>query len=81
MSEIRGAIIAQAKESGMETKDYRPNEIKLAVTGYGAASKDQVMSAVDLILGTKKRDITDDEYDAIAIGITYLSDNRHTMNT
>ena len=73
VAEVRGAILYQARLSGLEIHEYTPLQIKVATTGYGKATKDQVMNMVrKLILGAEK--ITqDDEMDAIAIGLTYFA--------
>jgi len=53
--------------------EYSPQQVKSAVTGNGGADKRAVANMIPrlLVLPEKKR--TDDELDAIAIGITALS--------
>lgn len=74
VSEARGVIIAEAKSEGLEIREFNPNQVKLAVTGYGKSDKKQVEFMVEKILKIEPkklgRKIIDDEYDAIAIALT-----------
>lgn len=73
VAEARGAILYQAKVSGLEIFEYTPLQIKVATTGYGKATKAQVLLMVKkLIPGTEKLK-QDDEIDAIAIGLTHFA--------
>ena len=57
---------------GLTTNEYSPPEIKLAVTGYGRASKDDIYNMTSKILsGQIKKGLLDDELDAIAIALTH----------
>lgn len=73
VSEVRGAILYQARLSGLEIFEYTPLQIKTATTGYGKATKDQVISMVGKIIPESKNIRQDDEIDAIAIGITHFA--------
>jgi crossover junction endodeoxyribonuclease RuvC len=77
VAEARGAVLAAAGSAGCRVIEYSPQEVKLAVTGYGAADKTAVARMIPhlIILPPKKR--LDDELDAIALGIAALS-NRNT---
>ncbi len=74
VSEARGAIIYKAKAMGVEVYEYTPLQIKIAVVGYGRATKEQVNTMVTKLISM---DITtnrkDDEFDAIAIGLTHCA--------
>ncbi|MEK7186790.1 MAG: crossover junction endodeoxyribonuclease RuvC [Patescibacteria group bacterium] len=75
VSEARGVIIYEASRLGLETVEYSPQEIKIAVTGYGKANKKQVEAMVRKLvsLPSRKKPWLDDELDAIALGITHLA--------
>ncbi len=77
VSESRGVIISVCKSAGLNTFEYGPGEIKLAVTGYGKSSKDAVMRMVPKLIeidSERKQSIkNDDEYDAIAVGLTHCA--------
>ena len=54
--------------------EYSPQEIKVAVTGYGKASKGDVERMVTkLVTLPEKKKRLDDELDAVALGITHLA--------
>jgi crossover junction endodeoxyribonuclease RuvC len=77
VSEARGVIIFEAASQGLHIFEYGPQEIKVAVTGYGRASKPQVESMVKRLIkvvNIKKK--IDDEIDAIAVGITHLASQK-----
>ena len=78
VSEARGVIIYEAALARLEVKEYSPQAIKIAVTGYGKASKDQVTGMVQKLvkLKNKPKKRLDDELDAIALGITHLASQR-----
>lgn len=73
VSEARGVIIYCAKHSGLKIFEYTPPQIKVAVTGYGKANKEMIMSMVPRLIKIKKTVVSDDEMDAIAVGLTCLA--------
>lgn len=76
VAEARGVILYEAARANLPLHEYSPQDIKIAVTGYGKASKPQVESMVLRILGLKKGPKHDDETDAIAVCITHLASTR-----
>jgi crossover junction endodeoxyribonuclease RuvC len=70
VAEARGVILATAAKNNLEIVEFNPNEIKVAVTGFGKADKKQVISMIQKIYKINKKIKHDDEYDAIAIAIT-----------
>lgn len=72
VAEARGAVLAVAGLSKLPVIECSPQEVKLAVTGSGAANKAAVARMVPKLvtLSVKKR--LDDELDAIAVGISAL---------
>jgi len=73
VSEVRGALINSALERHLVVSEYTPSQIKVAVTGYGGASKGQIITMLQKLIKIEKEIRFDDEYDAIAIGITHLA--------
>jgi len=73
VAEVRGAILALAGAAGIAVAEYAPNEVKSATTGYGSADKKQVAKMIHALVKIGKVIRHDDEYDAIAIGITHLA--------
>ena len=70
VAEARGVIIYECSRSGLEIFEYTPLQIKIAVTGYGKADKNQVFSMVKKLIKIDDSISSDDEIDAIAIGLT-----------
>jgi crossover junction endodeoxyribonuclease RuvC len=77
VAEVRGAIIAAAAMRNIPIHEYTPPQIKSAVAGHGGADKKQVIAMVHLLLPLTKKIKHDDEYDAIAVGLTHLAIARH----
>ena len=70
VAEARGVIINNASSANLEIFDFTPLEVKLAITGYGRAEKEQVRQMVCRILKIAKKPILDDTSDALAIALT-----------
>ena len=64
-------------QAGLEIGEYTPNEVKLAVTGYGSADKRQVQEMVKVLLSLDTIPKPDDAADALAIAITHLNTRRY----
>jgi len=75
VAEVRGVILSESARAGLKTYEYNPMQIKVAITGYGKSDKNQVMFMTKKILHVDKEAL-DDEYDAMAIGITCLAIER-----
>ena len=75
VSEARGVVLYEAVQAGLMVKEYSPQAIKIAVTGYGKADKIQVEMMVKKLVKIPKSKTKklDDEMDAIALGITALA--------
>lgn len=73
VAEARGAILAAAGLAGLPVIECAPVQVKLAVTGYGAADKKAVTEMIPRLLTLPIRKRLDDELDAIAVGITALA--------
>lgn len=76
VSEVRGAVIFVALSHNLPVYEYTPLQIKSAVTGHGTSDKKQVISMVCRLISIEKDIVYDDEYDAIAIGITCMASEK-----
>ncbi len=74
VAEARGVIMHCLLKNGINTKEYRPQDIKMSVTGYGSADKTSVAKMVKTILKLDKLEGYDDSWDAIAISLTRAFD-------
>lgn len=79
VAEARGVIIYIATKNNIPIYEYTPPQIKVAVTGYGKASKQMVLSMVQKLIDIKSDINSDDEIDAIAIGLTCLACERYKL--
>ncbi len=77
LGHVRGALLVAAVERGLELAEYTPREIKLSVTGTGAASKVQVAFMVRRLLGIKGA-LAPDAADALAAVFCHLQRARRT---
>ncbi len=70
VAEARGVILLVAKQAEAQVREYTPNQIKMSLTGYGAATKTQIEEMVRVHLGLDKKPKPDDAADALAAAIT-----------
>ena len=76
VAEARGMLLYLARKDNRIVCEYSPQQIKIAVTGYGKSDKRQVMDMVKRLMPAVPEGALDDEYDAIAVGITALASIR-----
>jgi len=67
VGQARGVVLLAAAQHGAPVREATPSEVKVAVTGYGAADKAQVARMVQLVLGMSDLPRPDDAADALAI--------------
>lgn len=67
VAEVRGIVIALACEAGLSIVEVKPNEVKMAMTGYGKADKRQVQEMVKTVFRLSAVPKPDDAADALAI--------------
>ena len=65
--------MAEAVNAGCQVAQYSPNEVKLAVTGDGAADKTQVQAMVQRLLGLRTAPRPADAADAAALALCHLA--------
>lgn len=77
VAEARGAIIATCANRGLRVLEFSPQDIKIAVTGSGSSDKTQVMKMIPMLIAMPDQQKLDDEYDAIAAGLTCFAMTRN----
>jgi crossover junction endodeoxyribonuclease RuvC len=77
LGQARGVALLAAAEAGVALQEYASTEIKLAVVGYGRASKEQIQKMVSQLLHLPEP-IPADAADALAAAICYL--HQRTFN-
>lgn len=70
VGQARGVVLLAAAQHGVPVREATPSEIKMGVTGFGAADKEQVGRMVAVILGLDQVPTPDDTADALACAIT-----------
>ncbi len=72
VGQARGVVLLGAARAGLPVYEYRPMEVKQAITGYGKAPKHQVQEMVRMLLELDHVPQPDDAADAIAVAICHL---------
>ncbi len=69
----RGVILLALATAGLPIAEYKPNNIKQSIAGYGGAAKPQMQEMVRILLELEKIPRPDDAADALAIAITDIN--------
>ena len=72
VAQASGVAVALAGARGALVRQFTSQEVKLAVAGYGAASKSQVQGMVARLCSLSVVPTPPDAADALALAITYL---------
>lgn len=73
VGQASGLALATAAQLGCDVRQYTANEVKLAVTGDGAASKKQVQQMVQRLLSLDAQPDPPDVADALALALCHAS--------
>ncbi len=79
VSQARGVIMNALARLNIETFEYTPLQVKISVSGYGKAPKQQVQKMVKTLLCLKEIPKPDDAADALAIAICHLNQRQWGM--
>ena len=71
VGQARGVLLLTLAQAGIDIAEYKPMQVKQAVTGYGGADKLQVQEMVRMLLGLDELPRPDDAADALAICICH----------
>lgn len=71
VAQARGVILLAAKKYNIPVFEYTPLQVKQSVTGYGRATKPQVMDLTRRLLGLETVPKPDDTADALALAICH----------
>lgn len=80
VSHGRGVILLACYQSGVQTFEYTPLQVKQAVVGYGRAEKRQVIDMVRRLLKMKSAPRPDDAADALAIALCHARSATSLLN-
>ena len=67
-----GVALLAVAQAGIEVVEYTPSAVKMALTGYGAADKNQVQRVVQMRLGLAEVPKPADAADALAIAVCHI---------
>ena len=76
VGQARGVALLAAIQGGCQVAEYTPREVKRAIVGTGAASKQQVQFMVQALLGLATTPKPDHASDALAVAICHLHSSR-----
>ncbi len=80
LGQVRGAVLVAVAAHGCRLYEYSPREIKKAVTGYGQAEKNQVMTMVKALLHLQDINLEPDASDALATAFCHLNHRQTHVN-
>lgn len=72
VGQARGVVLLTAALHGLHVAEYKPAEIKQAITGYGNADKRQIQETVRHLLGLADIPRPDDAADGVAVALCHL---------
>jgi len=76
---MRGILYLLSYKHGLKKHEFSPREIKLSLTGFGGASKDQVARVVLRLFSGIKTPQRDDVTDALAVCLCGLWENKYSL--
>jgi crossover junction endodeoxyribonuclease RuvC len=71
VSQARGVILLAAVKAGLTICEYTPLQVKITLTGYGRADKNEVQNSVKDLLDLEQIPKPDDAADALAIALCH----------
>ncbi|MBC8426244.1 crossover junction endodeoxyribonuclease RuvC [bacterium] len=71
LGQARGAAMLAAALKDIPVAEYAPREVKMALTGNGAATKEQIRFMVQRLLGLKTAPVSTDASDALGIALCH----------
>jgi crossover junction endodeoxyribonuclease RuvC len=75
VAEARGVILLAMELSGVPVWEYTPMQVKTSLTGYGKATKPQMIKMVRATVDAADQ-LPDDAFDAVAIALCHLQSHR-----
>lgn len=77
VGQARGVILLAAGIENLPVYEYNPRRVKMALSGYGSADKNQIQQMVKRLLLLSDIPKPDDASDALAIAICHLNTVRY----
>ena len=77
VSHARGVVMLTMQQTGLPIHEYTPLQVKMAMTGYGRATKQQIQEMVRVLLKLDLIPKPDDAADALAVALTHTHTAHH----
>src|SRR5438128_4952823 len=71
VAQARGAILAVLEECGVPVFEYKPSQVKIVLTGYGKADKEQIARMLQAQVKLPEGKLDEHARDAIAIAVCH----------
>lgn len=78
VSQALGVVVLTLQQAKIPMLEYTPLQIKMAMTGYGRATKSQIQEMVRILLKLKDTPKPDDCADALAVALTHSHSSLHS---
>ena len=79
VAQSRGVVLSIVGEENLKIIELSPTLIKQSVTGYGRATKKDIIKMVPKIIHIPNATIQDDEIDAIAVALCAIGQIRYSQ--
>lgn len=76
VAQARGAILAVLEECGVPVYEYKPSQVKVVLTGYGKADKEQIARMLAAQVRVPEGRLDSHAMDAIAIAVCHARSRR-----
>lgn len=73
LGQVRGAVLVAIAAQEKPLFEYSPLEVKKAVTGYGQADKNQMITMVKALLAIEDDKLETDAADALAVAFCHIN--------
>ncbi|MBN2470941.1 MAG: crossover junction endodeoxyribonuclease RuvC [Anaerolineae bacterium] len=77
VAQARGVQLLALANANLPIREYKPNEIKQAISGYGGATKPQMQQMIQTLLNLEAIPRPDDAADALAVAITDINSSHY----
>ncbi len=81
VGQARGVIMLTLARNHLIPQEFTPQQVKIAVSGYGKADKQQVQRMVQLLLALPAIPKPDDVADALAVAMAAIGNTARTRRT
>ncbi len=79
VSQMKGIVLLAAEKHKLPVYEFSPLEIKLAITGWGKADKEEMRLAVQQLFTLKENSYSDHTTDALGAAACFLIKNKFLL--